>query len=61
KTIRVNAEEKDILEAILNTSKYTNITNKRLEILNSSEQFYRLLKNNILFTINKQKIFMDKK
>ncbi|WP_252372329.1 hypothetical protein, partial [Campylobacter jejuni] len=23
--------------------------------------FYRLLKNNILFTINKQKIFMDKK
>ncbi|EOH6986167.1 hypothetical protein ACMC4I_001368, partial [Campylobacter jejuni] len=24
-------------------------------------QFYRLLKNNILFTINKQKIFMDKK
>ncbi|ECC0924463.1 UDP-N-acetylglucosamine 2-epimerase (hydrolyzing), partial [Campylobacter jejuni] len=61
KTIRVNAEEKDILEAILNTSKCTNITNKRLEILNSSEQFYRLLKNNILFTINKQKIFMDKK
>ncbi|EIK5273913.1 UDP-N-acetylglucosamine 2-epimerase (hydrolyzing), partial [Campylobacter jejuni] len=46
---------------ILNTSKCTNITNKRLEILNSSEQFYRLLKNNILFTINKQKIFMDKK
>ncbi|EAJ7242399.1 UDP-N-acetylglucosamine 2-epimerase (hydrolyzing), partial [Campylobacter coli] len=61
KTIRVNAEEKDILEAILNTSKCTNIINKRLEILNSSEQFYRLLKNNILFTINKQKIFMDKK
>ncbi|MBC5858389.1 UDP-N-acetylglucosamine 2-epimerase (hydrolyzing) [Campylobacter jejuni] len=60
-TTRASAKEKDILEAILNTSKYTNTTNKRLEILNSSEQFYRLLKDNILFTINKQKIFMDKK
>ncbi|EDO6595213.1 UDP-N-acetylglucosamine 2-epimerase (hydrolyzing) [Campylobacter coli] len=60
KMIRVKANEKDILEAILNFHKRNNIANKKLDILNSSEQFYKLLKNNSLFDINKQKIFRDK-
>ncbi|EAL6391345.1 UDP-N-acetylglucosamine 2-epimerase (hydrolyzing), partial [Campylobacter coli] len=49
-----------ILEAILSLHKHSNTANKKLDILNSSEQFYKLLKNNSLFDINKQKIFKDK-
>ncbi|HEG0313843.1 TPA: UDP-N-acetylglucosamine 2-epimerase (hydrolyzing) [Campylobacter coli] len=59
KITKVKANEKDILEAILNLHKRNNIANKKLDILNSSEQFYKLLKNNNLFNINKQKIFRD--
>ncbi|WP_139470513.1 UDP-N-acetylglucosamine 2-epimerase [Campylobacter armoricus] len=59
KIIKVKANEKDILKAILNLNKHNN-TSQKLEILNSSEKFYELLKNNVLFSINKQKKFMDK-
>ncbi|HEA8243891.1 TPA: UDP-N-acetylglucosamine 2-epimerase (hydrolyzing) [Campylobacter coli] len=59
KITKVKANKKDILEAILNLHKRNNIANKKLDILNSSEQFYKLLKNNNLFNINKQKIFRD--
>ncbi|TXE81330.1 UDP-N-acetylglucosamine 2-epimerase (hydrolyzing) [Campylobacter peloridis] len=59
KIIKVKANEKDILKAILNLNKRDNNTNQKLEILNSSEKFYELLKNNVLFDINKQKKFMD--
>ncbi|EEO9426902.1 UDP-N-acetylglucosamine 2-epimerase (hydrolyzing), partial [Campylobacter coli] len=60
KIIKVKVNEKDILEAILSLHKHSNTANKKLDILNSSEQFYKLLKNNSLFDINKQKIFKDK-
>lgn len=60
KIIKVKANEKDILEAILSLHKHSNTANKKLDILNSSEQFYKILKNNSLFDINKQKIFKDK-
>ncbi|HEB9350877.1 TPA: UDP-N-acetylglucosamine 2-epimerase (hydrolyzing) [Campylobacter coli] len=60
KITKVKANEKDILEAILSLHKHNNTVNKKLDILNSSEQFYKLLKNNSLFDINKQKIFRDR-
>ncbi|EAK3264273.1 UDP-N-acetylglucosamine 2-epimerase (hydrolyzing), partial [Campylobacter coli] len=59
KIIKVKVNEKDILEAILSLHKHSNTANKKLDILNSSEQFYKLLKNNSLFNTNKQKIFKD--
>ena len=58
KIIKAKANEKDILKAILNLKNYKDNTNKKLEILNSSEKFYELLKSNILFNINKQKSFI---
>ncbi|MFY4724215.1 UDP-N-acetylglucosamine 2-epimerase [Campylobacter jejuni] len=60
KITKVKANQEDILEAILNLNIHNNPINKQLEILNSSEEFYQLLKNKSLFSINKQKIFMDK-
>ncbi len=60
KIIKVKVNEKDILKAILNINISKNSANKKIEALNSSEKFYKLLKNSILFNINKQKIFMIK-
>ncbi|ECQ7086496.1 TPA: UDP-N-acetylglucosamine 2-epimerase [Campylobacter jejuni] len=59
KIIKVQAKEEYILNAIFNLKKRKCIVDSRSNILNSSEKFYRLLKDGVLFGISMQKKFKE--
>lgn len=59
KIIKVKANEKDILEAILSLHKHSNAANKKLEILDSSKIFFEYLQSGKFFESNKQKAFRE--
>lgn len=59
KVVNTKAKEDEILKAINNLTK-TNKKIANINILNSSDEFFKLLENKTLFKIKKQKIFVDR-